>query len=429
MSILLEFCSAFILVFFEISSWYNIIKKKIELHDYKIYILTIILALFQIINYHFSSGFIKSIGILITFIIACKLIFNKSLKNCFIISFLCEFTVIFAETLIVMIAYSLFGLDMSSIGNIRVTFVIDILVGIFVFLITKLNIYNKIYNYLKIVTINFKSSTIFWAFIFVMIGASAIFTSIYLKENIVLVLVINILIILIYTVIVFLAFQFQYRYYKESAKYSNSLEVLKTQENIINDYRISNHENRNQLNTLRSMTKNKKINEYIDSILKQKNSYNYNIIKKISKIPKGGMRALIYNKLIYMNEKNINNYIHIDNKVSSESLLNINTDDMVDICQILGVFIDNAIEETILLNQNSCINMQMYIENNNLIFSISNKYNNLEDKKVLKTSKGIGRGYGLKLVKRIINKNNNIDNQREILKDTFTQKIFVKLDK
>ena len=328
-----------------------------------------------------------------------------------------------------MIAYSLFGLDMSSIGNIRVTFVIDILVGIFVFLITKLNIYNKIYNYLKIVTINFKSSTIFWAFIFVMIGASAIFTSIYLKENIVLVLVINILIILIYTVIVFLAFQFQYRYYKESAKYSNSLEVLKTQENIINDYRISNHENRNQLNTLRSMTKNKKINEYIDSILKQKNSYNYNIIKKISKIPKGGMRALIYNKLIYMNEKNINNYIHIDNKVSSESLLNINTDDMVDICQILGVFIDNAIEETILLNQNSCINMQMYIENNNLIFSISNKYNNLEDKKVLKTSKGIGRGYGLKLVKRIINKNNNIDNQREILKDTFTQKIFVKLDK
>lgn len=427
MSLIIEFISAFVLVFCEILSWFNIKKTVPQTNSYRIYFVAFVLSFFQIINYHYASGFVKSLGIIITFILACLFLFGKNLKECFIISFLCELTVIISETLVVLILYIIFGLDISSVGNIYLTFIIDILVGIMVFLITKINIYNKVYNYLVHITSNLKSSTILWSFLFIMIGASAIFTSLYLRENVILVLVINISIFLIYTFIVIHAFKSQNNFYKERIRYSNSLEILKSQEEIINDYRISNHENKNQLMTIRAMTTNKKITNYIETVLNQKQSFNYDILKMISKIPQGGMRALIYNKLVYMNDNNIKSYLHIDKNISSKILLNISTDDMVDICQILGVFIDNAIEETIMMKENGLVNIKLHKDNNSLVISIINNCNICDNSTNLISNKGKGRGYGLQLVKRIINRNSRLSNEREISKGIFVQRLIIKI--
>jgi two-component system sensor histidine kinase AgrC len=208
-------------------------------------------------------------------------------------------------------------------------------------------------------------------------------------------------------------------------KYHTSLDTLQAQESIISDYRILNHENKNNLMTIKSLSKSKKVNKYIDSLLNQQEKLKNKIIDETLKLPEGGIRGLIYNKLTLIKEYNIPYYLNVDKKINYKSLSNISDEDIVDVCQILGVFIDNAIDESNLIDDKQ-INIDLHLNNNEFIISIANHYNKKLNINNLKTTKGKGHGYGLKLVKKIIESNNKIHTKKEINKDLFIQKIYIK---
>ena len=75
------------------------------------------------------------------------------------------------------------------------------------------------------------------------------------------------------------------------------------------------------------------------------------------------------------------------------------------------------------------INIDFHISKDKLSILISNNYirkdNNQIDNQLFKSKKGIGRGYGLKLVKKIVDDNNKITNSKEISKNVFIQKVFI----
>ena len=97
----------------------------------------------------------------------------------------------------------------------------------------------------------------------------------------------------------------------------------------------------------------------------------------------------------------------------------------------MGIILDNAIEETIKFNRKEReIVISMYIDEL-FVIEVSNRIkDNIELDKIYDkgyTSKEKGHGYGLSLLKKIIDKNDNVINELKITNDIFTQIIKIKM--
>ena len=180
---------------------------------------------------------------------------------------------------------------------------------------------------------------------------------------------------------------------------------------------------------IKGMTRNRKINEYIDAMMNNKSSDNKKLLDQALLIPTGGLRGLIYSKIVQMKEKNIGYSLNIDRKLNSSLIKKINSKEMIDICQIIGVFIDNSIEAVEELEDKNIV-INIYNENGLVIEIINNYKSDININKIDKigyTTKGNNRGYGLSLVNKILSKNKNFSNEREVSKKIFKQKLIIKL--
>ena len=219
--------------------------------------------------------------------------------------------------------------------------------------------------------------------------------------------------------------------YKEvSEKYDLSLKSIEEYENMIENSKINNHETRNQFLIIRNMSKNKKITNYIDTLLDNTINDSEQLLAEVSRLPRGGLRGLIYSKLLIIKEKKINYNLLIDKKVSITKFTKINDKTMVDICKILGVFLDNAIESVENLKEKDII-IEIYMDKKDIVISVTNNFNgeiNLEElENIGYTTKGEGHGHGLSLVREILKKNKYIENYKEVYEDNFTQNIKIKM--
>lgn len=213
-------------------------------------------------------------------------------------------------------------------------------------------------------------------------------------------------------------------------KYNCLIKTIKDYDDLICTNNTNNHEIKNQLLTIRNMSKNKKVISYIDSILNNQDLDDRNILKKVIKIPCGGLRGLIYSKLLVMQNNNINYELYIDKKVCTKNINKISSNDMVDLCKIIGVFLDNSIDAVIPLKKKNIV-IEIYVDCADLVISITNNYDGFIDINKLGnsgfTTKSKGHGYGLKLVRDILSKNKKLENTKEFYNDYFTQNIRVKL--
>lgn len=212
-------------------------------------------------------------------------------------------------------------------------------------------------------------------------------------------------------------------------KYQTSISSLKEYETMIDKFRINTHENQNELMTIRNMIKSKdrKTVEYIDALVKNKIKDNEKIMYKTSKIPEGGLRATIYSKLCVMEKNKIDYNLDIAKDVRTVDLINLDEELILNICKILGVFMDNAIEAVSTLKEKN-INIELYTIDNSLYIDITNNFKgNINLKKKKYTTKGEGHGYGLALVKQIVKENSDIlENETLISKGNFTQTLKIK---
>lgn len=180
--------------------------------------------------------------------------------------------------------------------------------------------------------------------------------------------------------------------------HTNSIkDNIKAYSKTIDDCREFKHNLRNDLLTLKSGI-NKESQKRINEIITKYNN-NYEWINKIDDIPEG-LQGLIYLKQKESENRKIKLYVNTIKNIKT------NNKDYIDLCSILGILIDNAIDAS-KSSKSKVIEINFKEIGNDLNIKISNNYNNdIDINKIGNknySTKEYKSGLGLNFVKKINN--------------------------
>ncbi len=203
-------------------------------------------------------------------------------------------------------------------------------------------------------------------------------------------------------------------------------------EQIITEKGKANHEFKNQLMVIRGyaqMNKPDKLLEYIDGVVEdsKKTGSSY-LISQLNNFPDGGIKGLLYYKLSLMDDFKIKYEINVEEGVKTK-LDSLNTTMYNNITKILGVLLDNAIDACKQTRKKKII-IAVNKEKNNVVFNIYNTYKGKLDVSKIGTgytTKGKNHGYGLRLVKDIVDSNKNLGVEKYLEKDYYVSKLIIKI--
>lgn len=425
----------FILISSMLYGWHKLLNKKINFKDPKLYITLMGVMFFSIINYVIVEKFIRIILLTIVLMFFVRYLFNEEIRKCVLTPIFHQLVILFTETIIILFISLIFKENTSAfVQKFFVIFITNVLVAtisiIIVNLSSVLKLYDKIISIANKINLTHLISFCLLSFVSLNIFVMNAYYNIEFKYW----LIISSILILTFCIIIIYSLKTQSKFNNVSNKYNIAINSLKDYEEMINKYRISNHENKNLLLTIRSMIINdeKDIPNYIDSIISKKLQDDSDLLLKIGIVPSGGLRATIYSGILKIIENKINYDLLIDKKVRTIDLIELDTNTIIDICKILGVYIDNAIDEVKSL-KNKNITINIFVEKNTLGVKISNNFKGKINVKQINdigyTTKGKNHGYGLTLVNLIIQKNSLLKSKTEINSNTFSQTILVKYKK
>lgn len=216
------------------------------------------------------------------------------------------------------------------------------------------------------------------------------------------------------------------------SKYDQLYEYSKTYEQELVKRSKRQHEYENQLVIIKSMIQGNDEDAiaYIDGILKDEDKKtDIKWLSKLVNIPLGGLKGLLYFKLNEMMSKGINVNLDVSGSLSKKSLWKTYTNNPQDISRIIGVYLDNAIEAASVADTKE-IEIQIYLENNNIVFCLGNTYSGTIDESKLDlegySSKGTNRGYGLSLVRDLLSKHPELSQERVVMDQYYVQNLIIK---
>jgi two-component system sensor histidine kinase AgrC len=423
--VIINFIAALFINIIEVYLWNRWSEERVKLFSFKNIIILFMSTCLILFNYFNFTGIFKVINITIMFVFEYKILFKTSLKQSIIYPLMSQVLYFVSETIFASIMILILKNGVNEfISNYFGAFITNFSISLIVLLISHLKfvsngvkwLYNKIIRMdeLSVIFVSISILYVYCIFVF----------NVYYSKNPGLMILLSSIISFITLALLYLFVIIRYDYYRISEKYNNSLNSLKELENVITENRIESHENKNHLMTIRNMTTSKKIIKFIDSILNNNINDSSKIMKETSSIPSGGLRGLVYSKLLIMSNKNIEYELDIAPSVRVVDMVDYGDDTILDICKIIGIFLDNAIEEVETIDDKYII-VEMYKESDVFTISVTNTYNNTIDKKDIYkpgySTKGDNHGYGLPLVKKLVKNNTKLKTHHEITEDEFTQ--------
>lgn len=393
-------------------------------------LMFILLYSITAIMLHYITG--KMISIILYYLILMiinKLIFNTSISKSTISALICYLMLICSDILSYFI-YLILKMDPFLINMYEKILIGNIVVMCLLLIVSKINIITQLFaaiieksenKVIKYILSSIAMLGLLYTFIYYNISSKSL--------EIVLV---NTLTMLLFTVILLKLYVEQMNKKNLKIEYDKMSEYVKVYEDIIEKDRIRRHENKNQLVTIKGMISedDKKTQEYIDSLIDDNSDKSYKWISELTNIPIGGLKGLLFYKVNQMRDSGIEVSLTISRSLEESKLQNINMKLYKQLCQIIGVYVDNAIEACIDCDIKS-IGIEIYKDGDIFEFIITNTYkgnvevDNMDNAGY--TTKGNGHGYGLSLVRDIINSNPQFFQNRELINDYYIQHLFLDL--
>lgn len=430
MNLLNVILSSSIAVIVSYFSILNLSKMKFNLKKFIIYVLLLIPLL--IVSYKFFDGTTRMILNIIFIIIALHLsIFKKDVSNSVYYSLAYEMLVFISEIILFIFVLKMFKFNGIEYYNAPFSLLISSVLNCsLVYLLTKVKFISK--NIRKLNEI-IKKNNKDWIYIILVMILMVLFMAFNMyKMNSTIEYYIYI------ATIIFVVVSFVYVIYNKfqrqamEDKYNESMEYVLRYEKIINEQGKKNHEYNNQLMVIKGyINKPERLSEYLDEVIgEHKTGQNYTV-KQLGFLPDGGVKGLLYHKLSKMKDNNIKYYLYVDQNLKDKDSDCFNLKTYRDFTKLLGVFLDNAIDAT-LKSEEKEIEVELKDKDDYLLLTISNTYDkNIDINKVGKsgfTTKGVGHGFGLSIVKDIAKTNPEIEtfNSKESNKFIQTAMIYFK---
>ena len=413
---------------------FGYILSDTKLTKNKKIITIIIIIVYSILYGLIYKEFDNSLRSIINFVINTlifKFLFNFKLSKAIFISFLHVILLIISELTLFAIVGIFTGGDKSYIhenlaGNIGGNIIVSAIFVILALILRK--------TLRKLM--NFKVSSNKKVSIYIIFVIVCIFFFFYYGFSQKLEgpqIFISILTITLFLIILFSLIKQNIKNERLTKEYDNLIDFVKEYEMIIENQRIDRHENKNTLVNIKSKlidkSKRNDIIEYIDSILKEKTTFSKEKYAKLGYLPSNGLKGLFYYKIDHAENMGIKVSISIPKDVSKSLLYDLKGNDYKELCKIIGVYLDNAIEASIISDDKN-IGIEIYNRQDYVSVIISNSYcGEIDEVSINKTgysTKGSGRGYGLSLVNRIIKSNPIFENETNVTPKLYIQKLTIK---
>lgn len=401
----------------------NMSNEKFKLKNFIIYLIMFLPLL--LIVYLYFTGITKLILNIILVIISLYIsLFKKDISNSVYYAVIYEMLAFISEVFISVIFVSVFKINITSYEKFQFSLLIfSICNCLMVYVLSKIKFLNKNIQKLNlIISKNHKD----WIYIIIIIFLMSLLM-VFNKNNleyskdyyINVVMVVFVVFSLIY--VIYNKFQRQ----AMEDKYNESMEYVLRYEKIINEQGKKNHEYNNQLMVIKGYVNNpERLTEYLEEVIGDHRTGQNYTVKQLGFLPDGGVKGLLYHKLSKMEDNNIKYYLYVDQNIKDKDIESFDLKTYRDLTKLLGVFLDNAIDAA-LKSEEKEIEVELKDKNDCLLLTISNTYDkNIDINKVGKsgfTTKGVGHGFGLSIVKDIARTNSEIETFCSKESDKFIQ--------
>ena len=409
--------------------------NKINYRSKKFWLCLIGYAIYMIAIYKFTQNFIRVlISYFVSFLMLKNLIKESAIK--IMLNTLISFFILgLSEFIFVGTIVSFLNININQYNDIfLVTLTTNMGVAMIGYCITNIILSRNIFKQIISERQEKNNKNIILLFIITCITISILLYTIYFDLPTKYALFLNAILLVTYFVLAITIFVQSNKNEKLKQEYDLKINELSEYEKALIQKRKMLHSRDNDLISIRGMIKYKKENSkainYINNVLKESDDSDNLFLQKVEFIPEGGLQGLIHKKIELMKKKNINVYLQVDDRLSAINFDKFSTQKNKNICTIIGIFLDNALEAAELANKKN-VSIVLNVQSNRLIINISNTYKGIiEISKIDEagySTKGKNRGFGLDIVKSIIQENSYLKNDRQITGMIFNQKLIIKV--
>lgn len=399
-----------------------VLKRKIQIEPWKLIVFVMLISVGLDISCYLNFTILKTLFLFISYVFLLRMVFSLDFIKSTILDFFYFIFLIISD----MIAIKFFTLILGE--ELFYKIIAGHILGSFVVLLPLLIlavIFRRLLRKFLNTKVKYKLTFLLIASLMCII---AIFYATFSKGTNTADKLLCVFSIVVIVSVVGYSFVQAYNNNQLMLKYDNLLTFIKKYEIEIDNQRMMRHETKNQLLTIKSKIIDKEKSEdivsYIDQLLNDDKKINHTEYAKLKYLPSNGIKGLFYFKMITAQEKNITVNVNISKNIENGFLSRLDATSFDQIGKILGVFLDNAIESA-EISKNKVLGIEAFTKNGEVIFIISNTFDP-NVKKIGRTSKGAGHGYGLLLVNNILNNNSKLSSSVEVVDNLYIEKLTIK---
>lgn len=427
---MLELIIKFLIALVMPISGFFVIKNLIDSEEkiYSVKNILIILGL-CITNLLIYTSDYRSYTTLLNFcflIIGYKYIFKISFFQSLLLSIYVMLFSFFSEALLYVFLYSFLNESIVRVFGVTMLFS-NLLIGIMINLISLIPFVKKIIKNIFIKMDNYTRFETIFVCIFWIITSSMLCYSISKEPINSWGFWLSLAIEVVFILFMFSHFRDKDRYIGLNEKFDDLYEYVQTMEESLDNEQMNIHEYKNQLSVIRSMTNNKKIKDYIDSLVDEcPDDAKWNT--ELKNLPKCGLKGLLHYKLACAAKKNLNVLITVSPDTASV-IKGLSLEDIKQLSRLVGIYMDNAMDAA-LDTEKKNVALEIYKIKDTVNIVISNSAN-IDESKVKMigkkgfTSKGKGHGRGTYLAKKMLLHNKKFSASNSVVKDYYIERIII----